>query len=121
MNWKIGLLRVCIVVSILSIGIGILFTYNLAKTDYSKYCDYAQQIKSRSWGLDDPIIGGVPPWDEGQSTRELAAKYREYFFHDIEAGVMWTLLLGLLPWSIYGIGLYLVRGFRTSNKVTSQF
>jgi hypothetical protein len=60
------------------------------------------------------MLTGIDP-ETGESYERLAEKYRREYWGKIREGALITLIASLIPWAIFGVGLYLARGFMKSN------
>lgn len=60
------------------------------------------------------MLAGIDP-ESGVSYERLAVKYRREYWKEVREGAFFTLIAGAIPWVIFWIGLYLVRGFAKSD------
>lgn len=123
MNWKKGFQRVAVLVSVVTLVIGLIRTWDMAERDRNQYRTY-QNIASNTPSKDAyktiEISGhGEISFPDSMSDESIAVAIRENILgekpYSINLGLTLSLLSAALPWLMFGAGLYLVQGFRRPN------
>lgn len=128
MNWKKGFKRLAILSSCALFFVGLLVSWGLTWDYYSYYKKAEKQaihaerltkgadgdsvnVRNKYTG-ETKTISRVRYLEAAQDYRAEAANYRSYFKSTVFYSLLGTVVIAGVPWLLYGIGLYLARGFR---------
>jgi len=119
MNWKKGFFRITLIISVLILLIGAGITASTVSGIYANYRYY----NSAAFQQVPPRVAPDTAFDPDAYLAKRHIRYLDEIPHKYEPEILPTILWGALfsilaaafPWAVFGLGLYLVRGFRNSN------